>query len=243
MPSRRTILAALVAAARRARMPRRPLGTPRPRRPRPAPLRFPRDFGAHPEARTEWWYVTGALAAGERAWGFQITFFRAATGVAGADASRFAARQLLFAHGAVTDLAARRLRHDQRIARSGFGIAEAARRRHRARPARLAPRRAAAAPARAAMRRVRRATAPASPSTSSSRRRSRSCCKARTASRARARGASRSSRYYSEPQLDVRGTLADRRADRPRSPAAPGSTTSGATPTSTRARSAGTGSA
>jgi predicted secreted hydrolase len=70
--------------------------------------------------------VTGALAAGTRAWGFQITFFRAATAVAGGDASRFAARQLLFAHGAVTDLAARRLRHDQRIARSGFGIAEAA---------------------------------------------------------------------------------------------------------------------
>jgi len=32
---------------------------------------------------------------------------------------------LLFAHAAVTDLEQRRLRHDQRIARSGFGIAEA----------------------------------------------------------------------------------------------------------------------
>jgi len=90
-------------------------------------LGFPRDFGAHPETRTEWWYVTGALAAGARAWGFQITFFRAATAIAGGESSRFAARQLLFAHGAVTDLAARRLRHDQRIARSGFGIAEAGR--------------------------------------------------------------------------------------------------------------------
>ena len=89
-----------------------------------ATLRFPADFGAHPETRIEWWYVTGALAAGERMWGFQSTFFRAAA-VSGADASRFAARQLLFAHGAVSDLAERRLRHDQRIARSGFGIAEA----------------------------------------------------------------------------------------------------------------------
>jgi predicted secreted hydrolase len=70
--------------------------------------------------------VTGQVAAGPRLWGFQITFFRAATAIAGADVSRFAARQVLFAHGAVTDLAARRLRHDQRIARSGFGIAEAA---------------------------------------------------------------------------------------------------------------------
>jgi predicted secreted hydrolase len=46
--------------------------------------------------------------------------------VSGADASRFAARELVFAHAAVSDLEARRLRHDQRIARSGFAIAEAA---------------------------------------------------------------------------------------------------------------------
>ena len=26
-------------------------------------LAFPRDHGAHPEFRTEWWYVTGALDA------------------------------------------------------------------------------------------------------------------------------------------------------------------------------------
>ena len=123
MPSRRTILAAL-AALGGGTLHATPVAGGAAAD--PAPPRFPRDFGAHPETRTEWWYVTGALAAGERIWGFQITFFRAATTVAGADASRFAARQLLFAHGAVTDIAARRLRHDQRIARSGFGIAEAA---------------------------------------------------------------------------------------------------------------------
>jgi len=122
MPSRRTILAALASAAGGVLDAAPAHGAVA----AAEPLRFPRDFGAHPETRTEWWYVTGALAAGERIWGFQITFFRAATTVAGADASRFAARQLLFAHGAVTDIAARRLRHDQRIARSGFGIAEAA---------------------------------------------------------------------------------------------------------------------
>ena len=90
-----------------------------------AALRFPVDFGAHPETRTEWWYVTGTLAAGTRLWGFQLTFFRAATGLAAAPTSRFDAAQLLFAHAALTDLEQRRLRHDQRIARSGFGIAEA----------------------------------------------------------------------------------------------------------------------
>ncbi len=96
-------------------------------------LRFPVDFGAHAASRIEWWYITGALAAGVRTCGFQITFFRAAglPGSAGAGAgtdagtSRFAPRQIVFAHAAVTDLAERRLRHDQRIARAGFGIAEA----------------------------------------------------------------------------------------------------------------------
>ena len=88
-------------------------------------LVFPRDFGAHPEARIEWWYVTGALAAAASTWGFQITFFRAATGIAGAEGSAFRADQLVFAHAAVTDLANRRLLHDQRLARSGFGIAAA----------------------------------------------------------------------------------------------------------------------
>jgi predicted secreted hydrolase len=38
--------------------------------------------------------------------------------------SRFAASQLVFAHAALTDLAGRRLRHDQRVARRGFGLAE-----------------------------------------------------------------------------------------------------------------------
>ena len=93
---------------------------------RPAPLAFPRDFGAHPETRIEWWYATGALQAAKRRYGFQITFFRAATGVAERHPSRFAANQLVFAHAALSDLDQRRLRHDERIARSGFGIAEAA---------------------------------------------------------------------------------------------------------------------
>ena len=91
----------------------------------PSVLRFPADYGAHPEARTEWWYATGSLRSGARLWGFQVTFFRAATGVKAASASRFAATQLLFAHAALTDLEQHRLRHDQRVARSGFGIAQA----------------------------------------------------------------------------------------------------------------------
>ena len=81
-------------------------------------LVFPRDHGAHPGARIEWWYATGWLQApGEPMVGFQVTFFRSRTGVAGALPGRFAPRQLLFAHAAVTDLARRRHRHAERLAR------------------------------------------------------------------------------------------------------------------------------
>jgi predicted secreted hydrolase len=93
------------------------------------PLRFPRDHGAHPGSRTEWWYLTGWLASAVEAapqYGFQLTFFRVRTALGEALRSRFAPRQLLFAHAALTDLGARRLRSDARIARAGFGIAQAA---------------------------------------------------------------------------------------------------------------------
>ncbi|WBY01490.1 carotenoid 1,2-hydratase [Ramlibacter tataouinensis] len=86
-------------------------------------LRFPRDHGAHPELRTEWWYITGAVQAGERPFGFQLTFFRSRVDATQAMASGFAAKQLVFAHAAVTDVQAARLHHDQRIAREGFGVA------------------------------------------------------------------------------------------------------------------------
>ena len=89
-------------------------------------LVFPRDHGAHPEFRTEWWYVTGFAQSGARSFGFQVTFFRSRVDGTQQMQSKFAARQLLFAHAAVTDVQAGRLRHDQRIARAGFGIAEAA---------------------------------------------------------------------------------------------------------------------
>jgi predicted secreted hydrolase len=92
----------------------------------PRTLVFPVDFGAHPGARIEWWYATGALEAESlRKFGFQLTFFRTRGDVADDHPSRFAAKQLVLAHAAVTDLAARRLRHDQRIARAGFDIARA----------------------------------------------------------------------------------------------------------------------
>src|SRR5690606_27317658 len=89
------------------------------------PLVFPADFGAHPDTNLEWWSVTGTLAAGTDNYGFQLTFFRSRTQVPADHPSRFAARQLIFAHAALTDLQQGRLRHDQRLARAGFGIAHA----------------------------------------------------------------------------------------------------------------------
>jgi predicted secreted hydrolase len=91
------------------------------------PLSFPRDFGAHPAFRTEWWYITGTLNAplSAQPLGFQITFFRSRVDAAASSHSRFATHQLVFAHAALSDIGRQRLLHDQRIARAGFGLAEA----------------------------------------------------------------------------------------------------------------------
>lgn len=87
-------------------------------------LVFPRDHGAHPDFRTEWWYATGWLGLPDgRPLGFQSTFFRIRSGLGEDNPSAFAPRQLLVAHAALADPALGRLRHDQRSARSGFGRA------------------------------------------------------------------------------------------------------------------------
>lgn len=88
-------------------------------------LAFPRDHGSHPDLRTEWWYITGYAHATGSLFGFQVTFFRSRVDATQPLRSAFAAKQLLFAHAAVTDVQGGRLLHDQRIARAGFGVAEA----------------------------------------------------------------------------------------------------------------------
>lgn len=89
-------------------------------------LEFPRDHGAHPEFRTEWWYVTGWLRdSTDDDLGFQVTFFRSRPGVAEESQSAFAPRQLVLAHAAIADPRHGRLVHDQRAARIGFDLAGA----------------------------------------------------------------------------------------------------------------------
>ncbi len=109
----------------------RALGAPRPAAtpyaqvlPGRSPI-FPRDHGSHPDFRVEWWYVTGLLDAGSGPLGFQITFFRARAQSGSENPSRFAARQILIGHAALSDPHEGRLLHQQRAARAGFGLAEA----------------------------------------------------------------------------------------------------------------------
>ncbi|GAB4037268.1 MAG: lipocalin-like domain-containing protein [Rubrivivax sp.] len=107
MRRRALVLALLAAPAARAEGIRRG-----------RPIVFPRDHGAHLESRTEWWYATGWIGPfAAPTHGFQVTFFRSRTDLAGDNPSRFAPRQLLFAHAALTDLRARSHRHAARIVR------------------------------------------------------------------------------------------------------------------------------
>lgn len=89
-------------------------------------LNFPHDRGAHPDFRTEWWYVTGWLTTPDnKPLGFQITFFRSATDHDRDNPSKFAPAQLIIAHAALSDPAIGKLQHDQKIARAGMGLAHA----------------------------------------------------------------------------------------------------------------------
>lgn len=85
---------------------------------------FPRDHGAHPDYRQEWWYVTGWLRTGAgQDLGFQVTFFRARPDIETSNPSSFTPRQLIFAHAALSDPRFGRLRHDERAARTALGLA------------------------------------------------------------------------------------------------------------------------
>ncbi|NBQ40652.1 MAG: carotenoid 1,2-hydratase, partial [Alphaproteobacteria bacterium] len=82
-------------------------------------MEFPSDFGAHTDVQTEWWYVTGYAPSGDGSGtlGFQVTFFRSKVASTRESTSKLAAKHLLFAHAAVSDVAGKTLHSDQRIAR------------------------------------------------------------------------------------------------------------------------------
>ena len=92
----------------------------------PRALVFPRDYGAHPAFRTEWWYLTGWLdpqMSGPL--GFQLTFFRTRPEEQSDNPSSFNPRQVLFAHAALSDPRRGHLLHEQRAARAGHELADA----------------------------------------------------------------------------------------------------------------------
>ena len=115
MRRRRFLATALVPFSAWAAKVQYPAVTPR-------ALVFPRDYGAHPAFRTEWWYLTGWL---DGPVGFQLTFFRARPEEQSDNPSRFNPRQLLFAHAALSDPQRGHLLHDQLAARAGLELADA----------------------------------------------------------------------------------------------------------------------
>lgn len=88
------------------------------------PFRFPADHGPHTDFRDEWWYITGNLdGAGDRRFGFQITFFR--HGLRRGQrpgASRWSGQDAWMAHFALSDVAGRRYTAFQRISRGAIGL-------------------------------------------------------------------------------------------------------------------------
>lgn len=90
------------------------------------PFVFPQDYGAHPQFRNEWWYVTGNVQAQDgRHFGYQVTWFRIALSSQPPqnNNSPWAAQQLWMAHVALTDVASGEHLHEERLARGAAGLA------------------------------------------------------------------------------------------------------------------------
>ena len=91
------------------------------------PWHFPRDHGAHPDYRTEWWYFTGNLVD-ERSGrhGYQLTFFRHGLRRAPQHPENpWSVRDVYLAHFAVSDGEARIFRFAQLSSRDGPDLAGA----------------------------------------------------------------------------------------------------------------------
>lgn len=92
----------------------------------PLDWQFPRDFGAHPEYQTEWWYYTGNLESEDgRRFGYQFTIFRRgiSADLPTGESSEWRSTQLYMAHFAVTDAAGGRFLHEERFSRGGAELA------------------------------------------------------------------------------------------------------------------------
>lgn len=88
---------------------------------------FPRDHGAHPNFKTEWWYFTGNLQDEQKhRFGYQLTLFRQGIQFTPAQpTSRWAVRDLYFGHFTISDLAADKFHVAERVSRGSLGEAKA----------------------------------------------------------------------------------------------------------------------
>lgn len=93
------------------------------------PLTFPKDFGAHEDFRTEWWYYTGNLETPARQhFGFELTVFRVGLAPPTVDLpsdSKWYSRSLYFAHFALSDISNAKFYAFERYSRPGPGLAGA----------------------------------------------------------------------------------------------------------------------
>ena len=89
----------------------------------PYTFAFPRDHNSHPAYATEWWYYTGHLTARDgRKFGYQLTWFRTALAPEINRKSKWAARDLMFAHFALTDENGQKFYFTDRIGRANLGL-------------------------------------------------------------------------------------------------------------------------
>jgi len=86
---------------------------------KPYAFSFPKDFGAHPRFRTEWWYVTGELETENKdVIGYQATWFRTALQPQPlAREASLAARDLFFFHSALSDVARQKFSFEHKASR------------------------------------------------------------------------------------------------------------------------------
>ena len=94
---------------------------------RPREFLFPADHGPHNEYRTEWWYFTGNVNAGEeRHFGYQLTFFRFRPRVEEqTGSSRWRTDHFYMAHFALTDIGNEKIHTFERFSRGAAGLAGA----------------------------------------------------------------------------------------------------------------------
>ena len=89
----------------------------------PYAYQFPRDHNSHPAYATEWWYYTGHLQTKDgRKFGYQLTWFRTALAPSIDRTSQWAARDLMFAHFALTDERGQKFYFTDRIGRANLGL-------------------------------------------------------------------------------------------------------------------------